>query len=164
MNPRPIYVIAIKNQRVYLTCPKCNHVIASTGMGSCCFVKSEGDTYVFCCHHCNHIYTAEEGSHVYDNIGELSILPELIPPDRKTCQAEKPNPEWSPFRLGPCPKRIKCEREPVVIIEETKLADDGAIGSMSLCIDCYLVALRQLPKDSFKIVERVEYTPTWVKM
>jgi len=70
---------------------------------------------------------------------------ELIPPDLKRCQAEKPNGQ-GPFTLGGGHKMIRCDAKPMVIATETKPGKDGAIGSMSLCGDCMVVMQKQLPR------------------
>jgi hypothetical protein len=78
----------------------------------------------------------------------------LIPPDRERCQCERANKTWSPFNFGPAdvdPKTgekkggsvhsdrtWRCREAPVVIVTETE-SDDGILGSMSLCQDCFVV-------------------------
>jgi len=64
---------------------------------------------------------------------------ELIPPDKKQCQAEQLI--GGSFSLGR-PYYKRCNKKPVVIITETK----KPYGSMSLCADCLVVASKQLGK------------------
>jgi hypothetical protein len=72
----------------------------------------------------------------------------LTPPDRKQCQAEKPNPDFGPFRMGgSTKKRVRCGNTPTTIATETEPGKDGHRGSMSMCDDCVAVAKLQLPKD-----------------
>lgn len=78
---------------------------------------------------------------------------ELIPPDRDRCQALRPNRTWSPMNLGPADvdaetgekrggsrrqdRHWRCNEKPAVIVTET-VSDDGILGSMSLCPDCFV--------------------------
>lgn len=62
-------------------------------------------------------------------------LAPLIPPDRKQCQAEKPN-GYSFMTLGGTPGLVRCKNKPTVIAHENKPAEDGRKGSMSLCDEC----------------------------
>lgn len=80
-------------------------------------------------------------------------MTELTPPDRERCQCERPNKTWSPFNLGPADvdpetgekrggsrnvdRRWRCNEAPVVIVTETQ-SEDGVLGSMSLCADCFV--------------------------
>ncbi len=59
----------------------------------------------------------------------------LIPPDRKRCQAEKPNGNTF-MTLGGVPGMERCKAKPTVIAYENKPAADGLKGSMSLCDSC----------------------------
>lgn len=70
--------------------------------------------------------------------------PPLIPPDRKRCQAEKPNGA-NFMTLGGRPELVRCSNKPSVIATETKPGEDGRKGSISLCADCLKVFQRQLP-------------------
>lgn len=84
----------------------------------------------------------------------------LEPPDRERCQAEKPNKEWSPFRLGPCQEMIRCENVPAVVVTEQKAPKRGAAkGSMSLCADCMAVFARQVGMDKVTI-EQIRRRPS----
>lgn len=62
------------------------------------------------------------------------------PADKTQCQSEKPNPGYSPFRIGGgihCrQKRIRCKNKPLIIVSEKTKSTDGLNGSMSLCNDC----------------------------
>lgn len=69
---------------------------------------------------------------------------ELEPVDEERCQADGPNPEWSPFRLGPVPKRVRCSNMPVWVATEKEPGKDGLRGSMSLCQPCKEVCDEQL--------------------
>ena len=71
----------------------------------------------------------------------------LAPVDRKQCQAEKPNPDYGPFRLGgSTQKRIRCTNKPVTIATEIEPSPiDGQRGKMSLCADCEAVCKMQMP-------------------
>ena len=80
-------------------------------------------------------------------------MTELIPPDREQCQALRPNKTWSPMASGPvrvnprtgekrsgsvrAARHWRCRERPVVIVTETK-SEDGLLGSMSLCKDCFI--------------------------
>lgn len=79
----------------------------------------------------------------------------LVPPDRERCQAEKPNPDWSPFILGPGSRPqdrvVRCESRPVAVVTEAEPGDDGRAGSMSLCAGCLLVFARQMPDKKVEV-------------
>jgi hypothetical protein len=67
----------------------------------------------------------------------------LIPPDRKRCQAEKPNGATA-FSLGGVPKLIRCTEKPVVIAYENEPYNGKKQGSMSLCQKCSEVFVKQM--------------------
>ena len=69
---------------------------------------------------------------------------ELEPPDHKRCQAEKPNGATF-MTLGGVPGLVRCANVPVVILtERNPNQKDGAIGCMSLCLDCLAVFHKQM--------------------
>lgn len=81
------------------------------------------------------------------------MMADLTPPDRERCQALRPNATWSPMAFGPASvdqktgerrggsrqvdRTWRCNERPAVIVTETK-SDDGILGSMSLCKDCFV--------------------------
>jgi hypothetical protein len=66
----------------------------------------------------------------------------LEPPDRKQCQAEKPN-GYTFLTFGGRPGRVRCTNKPRLIVTEKKPGKDGLKGSMSLCPDCFAVFQKQ---------------------
>jgi len=64
----------------------------------------------------------------------------LIPPDRKRCQAEKPNGA-NAFTLGGRPGFVRCDATPTYIATEIKKPK----GSMSVCDWCAGVLNQQMP-------------------
>jgi hypothetical protein len=80
-------------------------------------------------------------------------MTDLTPPDRTQCQALRPNKTWSPFAFGPAgenpvtgekvggarrsDRMWRCRNKPELIVTETK-SDDGILGSMSVCKDCFI--------------------------
>jgi hypothetical protein len=74
-------------------------------------------------------------------------MPKLNPPDPKRCQTEILG--GSIFTFGPR-KYERCKNVPVVIATEKKPAEDGLIGSMSLCAEC-LKRCRKARGNSFTI-------------
>jgi hypothetical protein len=80
-------------------------------------------------------------------------MTELTPPDRQRCQALRPNRTWSPFNLGPAEinprtgerlggsRRVdrtwRCNNRAALIVTETQ-SEDGVLGSMSVCKDCFV--------------------------
>lgn len=44
---------------------------------------------------------------------------------------------------------VRCLNIPIVIIKESNPGKDGRCGSMSLCAQCWLVAVQQLGNDAF---------------
>jgi hypothetical protein len=80
-------------------------------------------------------------------------MTDLVPPNREQCQALRPNKTWSPMAFGPADvnsqtgekrggstqndRLWRCRERPAVIVTETK-SDDGVLGSMSLCSDCFV--------------------------
>lgn len=90
----------------------------------------------------------------------------LEAPDREQCQCLKPNKTWSPFAFGPAgvdPKTgekrggstqndryWRCREVPAVIVTETK-SEDGVLGSMSLCADCFVHLCLQ--RGTFEVTE-----------
>lgn len=81
-------------------------------------------------------------------------MKKLIPPDKKQCQAEKPN-GYSFMTLGGVPGYIRCTNKPVVIMKEKKAASDGLTGSMAVCSECLASAKKQLG-DNFFTVEKIK--------
>ena len=75
----------------------------------------------------------------------------LTPPDSERCQAQVPG--HGPFVLGGRTGdpnngwRVRCENKPVVIAIENAPAEDGLVGSMSLCAECKEKMVEQLGKD-----------------
>ena len=69
---------------------------------------------------------------------------ELTPPDLEQCQAEKPNGNTF-MTVGGMPGLERCTNKPLFIATEKKPGEDGQKGSMSLCADCLVVFLRQVP-------------------
>lgn len=63
---------------------------------------------------------------------------ELDPPDKKQCQAEKPNGNTF-MTLGGRPGLVRCEALPKVIVTEMVPGDDDEHGAMSLCGQCLTV-------------------------
>lgn len=93
----------------------------------------------------------------------MSAKPKLIPVDRKQCQAEKPNPDYGPFRMGGSNKlRIRCTSKPKWIATEptTRYIDWRGIsirpagGSMALCDSCKAVCERDVPKARIRRIRR----------
>lgn len=95
-------------------------------------------------------------------------MTDLTPPDRERCQALVPNKTWSPLAFGPSnlgPKGEKqggsrqqdryyrCPEKPVCICTETK-SDDGMLGSMSLCGNCFVELCLQRA-GTFEITEKL---------
>ncbi len=67
----------------------------------------------------------------------------LTPPDRKQCQAMKPNGNTF-MTLGGVPGRVRCRKPAWCIIYELKPnPKDGQKGSMSLCKECLQVFYQQ---------------------
>jgi len=77
--------------------------------------------------------------------------PELTPPDRDRCQAEKPNGNTF-MTLGGRPGLVRCENKPVVIIHETEPDRNGLLGSMSLCQGCLKVFNEQQPGTKVRLM------------
>lgn len=72
----------------------------------------------------------------------------LTPPDRKRCQSTY---KLGPFTMGgTIGKWIRCSNIPVVIIREREAGQDGMLGSMSLCAECFKVAKKQLLPFEFE--------------
>ncbi len=68
-------------------------------------------------------------------------MSELIPPDYERCQADH-REAHSPFTLGP-PRRMKrCEAKPEFLAVEVVSGSDGLHGSMTLCLACAEVMLK----------------------
>ena len=68
----------------------------------------------------------------------------LTPPNKRRCQAMKPNGR-SFMSMGGVGKLIRCTNKPVVIAIEKEKGIDGKIGSMSLCEDCMKVCKKDMP-------------------
>ena len=77
--------------------------------------------------------------------------PKLIPPDKKQCQAEKPNGN-NFMTFGGVVGLVRCENKPIWIAKEIIPNPlDGLRGSMSLCDDCRKVFEAQMPnRATFK--------------
>ena len=70
----------------------------------------------------------------------------LIPPDLKQCQAEKSNAvTFAAFCESPT--LIRCTSKSLVIITEKKKPH----SAMSLCLDCWQVAIKQLGANNFMV-------------
>ena len=80
----------------------------------------------------------------------------LIPPDFKQCQAEKPNGNTF-MTLGGVPGYKRCTQRPVFLATEKEPGDDGVIGNMTLCAECYVQLERQIPGHVF--VETLKEQP-----
>lgn len=72
----------------------------------------------------------------------------LTPPDLKRCQAERSN-GVNFMTLGGRREMIRCMAAPVVIVKELQPGADGQHGSMSLCGECWRVAIQQLGWHTF---------------
>ena len=68
-------------------------------------------------------------------------MSELIPPDYERCQAEH-RPAHSPFMLGPPRRMRRCEAKPDFVAVEVVPGSDGLHGSMTLCLACAEVMLK----------------------
>ena len=68
----------------------------------------------------------------------------LIPPDVDRCQALKPSGTTA-FSMGGVHKLEQCQNKPLLIITETEPVNDNEQGSMSVCLDCYIVFTKQFP-------------------
>lgn len=64
----------------------------------------------------------------------------LVPPDRKQCQAEKPNGA-NFLSLGAKIQYTRCKEKPYVIVSQPK---DRLNGQMSLCRACLLKFMEQV--------------------
>lgn len=71
-------------------------------------------------------------------------MPPLTPPDPERCQTMVSNGN-SFMTLGGRPGLVRCTNKPAVIITETQPAEDGQIGSMSLCDECEKVFDARMP-------------------
>jgi len=67
----------------------------------------------------------------------------LIPPDVERCQAMNPN-DCSFMSFGGVPKMVRCTNKPVTIATEVVPREDGLIGSMSLCNECWTKLIEQM--------------------
>jgi hypothetical protein len=98
-------------------------------------------------------------------------IDDLTPPDRVQCQAMVPNKTWSFMALGPADvdargvkrggsrrvdKFYRCQEKPAVIVTETQ-SDDGVLGSMSLCPDCFIQLCLQRG-GTFEVTEDLRET------
>lgn len=79
----------------------------------------------------------------------------LVPPDLKRCQAFKSNGH-NAFTLGGKPELIRCKNKPFVIATEVKPGNDGVIGSMTVCKECFEAFQKQLGPGyaTFKAVSK----------
>jgi hypothetical protein len=80
-------------------------------------------------------------------------LKPLIPPDTVQCQAEKPNGH-SFMTIGGRPGLERCTNKPTMLVAEAHPGEDGRIGSMTLCDDCFAVFQKQQPAG-FAIFKRL---------
>ncbi len=79
--------------------------------------------------------------------------PKLIPPDKKRCQALRPNGN-NFMTFGGVVGMERCKEVPTVIITELNRSEiDGLIGSMSLCDHCLGKAKEQLGEAYFIVKE-----------
>lgn len=75
----------------------------------------------------------------------------LIPPNKKQCQAEKPNGNTF-MTLGGIPGRVRCTNKPfVIVIEREPNPQDGMRGSMSMCPECFAVFKEQNDITNYKL-------------
>lgn len=97
--------------------------------------------------------SAEDAEHIVACVNAMADpgAIDLIPPDPKQCQADKPNGA-SFMSMGAFPALVRCSNVPSVIITETMPGKDGLIGSMSLCQECLEVAKIRL-QNSFQITQ-----------
>lgn len=79
---------------------------------------------------------------------------ELTSPDKERCQAEKPNGNTF-MTLGGSPRLERCKNKPILIAIEVEPGKDGKRGSMSLCLECQLQLLKQLP-PGYATFEKIE--------
>lgn len=100
------------------------------------------------------ILTHEHVKKLFEEHGRDPHELDLEPPDLERCQADKrEGGPYSFMTLGPIPPLKRCTNKPTVVIRETKPAEDGLQGSMSLCDEC-LEAFRQLnPHASYSVKE-----------
>lgn len=75
----------------------------------------------------------------------------LIPADPAQCQAEVTT--YRPFVMGGKPhKSVRCSNKPVFIVTQTKPAeDDGQMGSMSMCAECFIAFARTNKVNDFDL-------------
>ena len=78
----------------------------------------------------------------------------LTPPDLKQCQALIPNGNTF-MTLGGRPGHERCENKPVWLATEKRAAEDGLVGSMTLCENCKEVFLKQMG-DDYAILTKLE--------
>jgi len=79
----------------------------------------------------------------------------MTPPDLKRCQAEHTNDDTFMTLGGRPGKMVRCESKPTVLATENKPGEDGEIGSMTLCTECFVQFVQRMPKDhaSFKEIK-----------
>ena len=82
----------------------------------------------------------------------------LTPPDALQCQAEVPNGNTF-MTLGGQPGRTRCTKPPTVIATEKSPGNDGQIGCMSMCTECFIVycGMGGYSKANFREITR----PSW---
>lgn len=68
---------------------------------------------------------------------------ELTPPDLKRCQAEMPNGATF-MTVGGRPAMVRCTNVPTMLLTEKSPGEDGQIGSMTVCNDCFKVFVKQV--------------------
>lgn len=78
-------------------------------------------------------------------------LTPLIPPDRKQCQAMKPNGN-SFMTLGGVSGLVRCATTPTVIAKENSPGDDGRKGSMALCDPCAAKLVEQAGANYARLI------------
>jgi hypothetical protein len=100
------------------------------------------------------ILTQELAEELYRQIGRDPRELKLVPPDLKQCQGEKrEGGPYSFMTLGPIPPLKRCTNAPTVVVRETKPAEDGLQGSMSLCDECLEAFRKQNPHASYSVKE-----------
>jgi hypothetical protein len=75
-------------------------------------------------------------------------------PDFERCQAFPNMLSWSSFSLGPRPSPVRCEGKPSRLMVENHRRDDGLIGSMTVCDECFAL-FRKHASPSFAKVYKL---------
>jgi hypothetical protein len=77
----------------------------------------------------------------------LGLDPELVRPDLKHCQVEKPNGvNFMTLGGGPVGGMVQCNRKPVWVVYQIENDEDGGRGAMSICDTCRPVLEQQAPE------------------